>query len=175
MSRVAQKTTLFCSRLAAIVLLCGLSACAPSSSTGFLSLLKASNLNISNLKSVNKVKDAEGAYLIDTTHGEVFGSSLKECGVPPKATPASLNRQLFVGFDNLKISRQERFKTGQFTSEASAKFGEIDIFLLAISTRTKNCIIDVVFWKQNPDEFEPETIEVCKKIAAHILALQEVR
>jgi hypothetical protein len=175
MRRLAQKTATIGTRLTTILLLLGLTSCAPSNSTGFLSLLRASNLNISNLKSVNGIQGADGAYFIDTTHGEVFGSSIKECGVKPKATPASLNRQLFVGFDDLNITRQERFKTGQFTSEARAKFGESDIFILAISTRTKDCIIDVVFWKENPEEFEPETIEVCKKIAAHILALEEVK
>jgi hypothetical protein len=162
-------------RLICLPIFVGIVSCTPSNSTKFLSLSTASSLKIPDLKGIERIPDSEGAYTISTSLETIYGSGLKECRVPAKASPASLNRQLFVGFDDLTIKRQERFKTGQFTSEAHASLGDLDLFLLAISTRNADCIVDIVFWKENPDEFQPETIEICKKIAARVLALEEVR
>lgn len=161
--------------LSLIALLLGLSGCAASNPTQFLAITRASAAGIPNLKGIKKLDHAEGAYSIETSQQSVFASGLKECKVPSRSTPASLNRQLYVGFDNLKITNQDRFKTGQFTSEATALIGSDPIFMMAISSKSKDCIYDVVFWKENPEEFLPETIEVCKKIAARILALEEVK
>ncbi len=161
--------------LTLLVVLIKLSGCAASNPTRFLSLSRAASPRIPNLEKIDKVVEVEGVYSIKTSQDGIFGSGIEECPIPPKATPASLNRQLYVGFDELKITNQERFKTGQFTSEATAQVGNNPIYMMAVSTKSKNCIRDVVFWKANPEEFQPETIEVCKKIAARILALEEVR
>lgn len=161
--------------LISLPILLGIVSCTPSISTKFLSLTSASSLKIPDLKGIKKLPDSEGAYSINTSLETIYGSGIKECRVPTKASPASLNRQLFVGFNDLTIKRQERFKTGQFTSEAHASLGDLDLFLLAISTRKADCIVDVVFWKENPDEFQPETIEICKKIAARVLAIEEAK
>ncbi len=142
-------------------------SCSGNNSTSFLSMDRATES-----PSLKPVSGSHGLYELNTSEGRLFAASLKECQLELTASPASLTRQLFVGFDNLHILSQEKQEQGQILSEAEASIDGSPILLLAISTKQSDCIFDTVFWRPlrtAGDRFDPHTILTLQTVSKTVL------
>lgn len=103
---------------------------------------------------ITKQENSE-VYDIDLGDGaeprHLFGTALRECGVKKRDSLAALTRQLFVGLEKIRISLREAVKVDGkdgFRILADADVDDSNIGIASYSFKVKDCVIDVVFWKE---------------------------
>ena len=111
--------------------------------------------------SLKPVSSTKGLYLLQTPTKIVYSTAIRECDTPGKASLRSLTRQLFVGFDDLRIIHQEKRPVGQsvIISIARASVDKHPVELIAYSAQIKNCTLDNVYWSTTPDKTGKSTID----------------
>ena len=84
-----------------------------------------------------------------------FATAIQECGVR-KATPSTATtRQLFVGFSNINLIRQEPLEVEgkrALTSHLTAVLDEQPVKLASVTVRREECVTDVLYWSFKKDE-----------------------
>lgn len=106
---------------------------------------------------LERVSSDPSVYLVkDSTLGErkVFVSVFKECPVKKDRDLTATTRSLFVGLEQLDITKQSAFQYQDSTILESEATGVVDgqpISLLVYSERTNNCLRDLLLWTRTQD------------------------
>ncbi len=85
----------------------------------------------------------------------VYMTALSECGKSEKSSPATLLRQLFVGFSSFLVKNSITHDTpqGELTQwNMEGRLGDTTLLMQGFSSFAKGCTYDVVFWCEAPPQ-----------------------
>jgi hypothetical protein len=92
--------------------------------------------------------------ITDSDSNKTFLTAIKDCDRKKGVSPLVANRQLLVGFKDIKFQNQEKISIAELPavrSQVSAKFEERPINLLAYTVIRKECVFDFVLWRSISD------------------------
>ncbi len=137
------------SKLSILTIISGvILSCSPNKSTTSIKFMVSelsSRLEIqkSSISGHNRI------YSFLNSNGEqIYLTGLSECHAGLKGSESSLSRQLFVGFENLRILQTQKMRIAPFPLRniASASIDMEPLKLVSFSSKKGNCILDIVFW-----------------------------
>lgn len=124
---------------------------------------------ISSEKDTNWKRVSDDPYVLKrrSTAGdyEVFLTSIEECGKTRKDLTASIGRQLFVGFDELRLRLQQVYPVKSsrvLRSIATASLDNKPVILVSYTSLENECSRDIVLWfpgQENLSEVVQKDIE----------------
>lgn len=111
---------------------------------------------------VETVSKSPLLYKLSIPHGgesyTVFGTGLKECEVKEFIPSRATTRELFVGFEQIKIGSQG-FATLEgenvYRSELTANIDGQPIDVVAYTMRADDCVSDFAFWRAQTAQTQP--------------------
>lgn len=110
---------------------------------------------------IEQISSSPHTYRAVSTNGSspLFFSAVKECGNKKDSLPSAV-RQLFVGFQKVRIRRQEDLTLGGLPGLLAVIDAELERTPLSLASYTlKNgtCSYDYVFWSTNSETIPQET------------------
>lgn len=122
-------------------------SCTQNKSTNSLKFSSSELSKILNLPTANIARVGNLYSFIQDGQDAIFFTGMYECRAKLKGNEAALSRQLYVGFENLRIIDQASLPDiSALRVVASSTIDDIHLSLVSYSSRDNNCITDVIFW-----------------------------
>lgn len=141
-------------RLLSLYLFLTLISC---SSQNPISSLEIQGEDLSNPVVLSLIAEKPNIYTFTISGDEAptYLTAIKDCSLSKKVSYLTTTRQLFVGFDKLRMIKQIKTEEDMLLSTATAFLDGANLNLVVFSHKTNKCITDFVFWMNGdttPDE-----------------------
>ncbi|MCB9030344.1 MAG: hypothetical protein H6619_04770 [Deltaproteobacteria bacterium] len=162
-------------KICAIILSACIISCSSLGSTTSIEFPrnKIEQLEPKNLKKISKDPSIYSFTPDEDTKQPAYFTAVKDCSFTAESSKLTTTRQLFVGFDQLKLLRhQEVLQQNILLSIAQVKLDQTYFGVATYSLKEGSCVTDFIFWMQCPPEIVDQ--EHLPNLEKHLPAFERI-